>query len=214
MYRRGGCNNLQSWKERFVELMKDHKPQDKWTLDLFEDLSARHLQSGWYTYDQKQLFARFECSICLREWKSIQVVIRFHMRLDKSRWGQSQGQVKVRIFSQKCRRCTKAKYEEPIFSEEAVQKLLHNLSLKILEKCYGQSQKSFYFLKPDVEENVEGPHDRDNCEACKEGICLARLASTAQPTQQEEYQNIFGFLLLVLLLMFFFAFFAFFFQKK
>ncbi|XP_054840055.1 receptor-transporting protein 3-like [Eublepharis macularius] len=207
MSRRGGCDNLQSWKERFVQLMEKHKPQDKWVLDSSTDLSATDLPSGWYKYEQSHLFARFECSYCSKKWKSIQVVIHFHMHLDKRRWSQSQGQVKMRIFRQKCQKCKNAKYEMPVFSEEAVEKLLQNLTLKILKKCYGESSKSNQFFKPVAEEEVEGPHDRRNCEACQEGMCeaVSLYVRMCQATQWEEKQKILGFLLVVLMIFLFFC---------
>ncbi|XP_015280712.1 PREDICTED: receptor-transporting protein 3-like [Gekko japonicus] len=192
MPRRREADNVQGWKERFVQLMKMRKPQDKWTLDVSDDLSGSSY--GWYTYDQKPVFARFECSSCSKEWKSAQVVVRFHMRLESSRWGSSQGQVKTRLFGQRCRRCLQATYEVPIFSEEAAHKLLHNLVLKILDKCYGEPPQNSHFFKHDAEEDVEGPHDRDNCEACQDGTCLARPAFLAQSAQQNDFPDILGFL--------------------
>ncbi|KAL8188278.1 UNVERIFIED_CONTAM: hypothetical protein K2H54_064563 [Gekko kuhli] len=199
MPRREKADNVQGWKGRFVQLMKIHKPQDKWTLDVSYDLSVSSY--GWYTYEQKQVFARFECSSCSKEWKSAQVLVRFHMRLETSRWGLSQGLVKMRTFRQRCHSCLKVKFEEPIFSEEAVRKLLHNLVLKILEKCYEEPQKSWQFFKHDAEEDVDGPHDRDHCEACQEGVCSARPA-----TQPEKSLGIWGFLLVLLAVLFFLIF--------
>lgn len=139
------------------------------------------------------------------------MVVRFHMRLEKSEWSSNQGQVKMKIFRQKCHRCLKAQYEEPIFSDEAAQKLLHNLALKILEKCYREPQKHSQFVKHDAEEDVDGPHDRDNCEACEKGICSGRpllRAESRKSTQQEKFPDIFGYLLVLLVIVFFFFVFS------
>lgn len=43
----------------------------------------------------------------------------------------------MRAFRQACRRCPNPQLEEPEFSLETTERLLHNLVLKILEYCYG-----------------------------------------------------------------------------
>ncbi|XP_054839691.1 receptor-transporting protein 3-like [Eublepharis macularius] len=179
MYRRGENDNTQSWKEKFVQLMKKHKPQDKWILNVSDDLDLS--PNGWYQYGQNHLFARFECSYCHRHWKSAQSVILFHIRLEK-KWGHNQGQVKMRKLRQKCRSCMNAEYEKPVFSDQAVETILYNLALKILVKHYGEPKKSPRHCE--VEELVEGPHDKSNCEACKHGMCIAAHPSmpTVRPT--------------------------------
>ncbi|XP_060098729.1 receptor-transporting protein 3-like [Heteronotia binoei] len=167
MSRRGGYNELQRWKERFVLLMKEHEPQDVWALDVSEALNP--CPHGWYQYQQRRLFARFECSGCSKHWNSAWSSILFHIRFLGS-WDQNQGQVKMWMFRQKCRRCTMARYEEPVFSEKALETILHNLAWKILEKSYGEAKRN---PRPcDVEEVVEGPHDERNCEACQHGMCV------------------------------------------
>jgi len=70
---------------------------------------------------------RFQCSQCLYRWSSAKVHILFHM---------CYGMVRMRIFRQACRQCHDPQLEEPIFSLENIERLLHNLVLKILEDFY------------------------------------------------------------------------------
>ncbi|KAL8188276.1 UNVERIFIED_CONTAM: hypothetical protein K2H54_064542 [Gekko kuhli] len=164
--------------------MKTHKPQDNWTLDVAEALNIS--PRGWYQYEQRHLFARFKCSGCSKRWNSAQSVILFHFRLEK-RWGLRRGQAKMWMFRQKCRRCTTARYEEPVFSEKALETILYNLALRILEKSYGEPKGRPRHC--DIEETVEGPHDERHCEACEHGMCIEIHTScpTATPTSQAPF---------------------------
>ncbi|XP_050820797.1 receptor-transporting protein 3-like [Gopherus flavomarginatus] len=99
---------------------------------------------------------RFQCSCCIRRWPLIQVLIFFHVHLDRS---QRQGQVKMRVCGQKCVKCHGAKFETPMFSQENIGRILDNLVLKIREKCYRESITNCDLADSIVEEDVEGPHD-------------------------------------------------------
>ncbi|XP_077204151.1 receptor-transporting protein 3-like isoform X2 [Paroedura picta] len=205
MSRRGGRNNLQSWKEKFALLMKIQKPGDSWTLEASENCSPA--PCGWYQNVQSHLFASFDCSSCFRGWKSAQSSILFHLRLERS-WPQNQGQVKMWMFRQKCRRCTMAAYEEPNFDEEARDTVLHNLVSTILEKSYGEPQRP---RRPCAVEGIqEGPHDKLNCEACKHGMCTEirtsrpmAIHSSLAPSESEECLKIVFFFLAMILIAFF-----------
>ncbi|XP_062987484.1 receptor-transporting protein 3-like [Elgaria multicarinata webbii] len=176
---------MPNWRTEFIRKMEAYKPWDQWNLT--EEMELRQLQQGWQRFIQKQLFARFKCSNCSHSWKSAQVTIVFHMQLLQTILGQALGQVKMRVFGQKCRVCHSKKYAAPTFSDEMVQCVLHNLVQKILEKCYGKGNRFDPLCRPVAEGVVEGPHDKDNCEACEHGVCLAQAAPAfrGQPLQWE-----------------------------
>ncbi|XP_042315626.1 receptor-transporting protein 3-like [Sceloporus undulatus] len=179
---------MPNWTVEFTKKMAAQKPWDKWILT--EELESRQLQFGWHTYVQKHLFASFKCSSCSRSWKSSQVVIVFYMQLTRNILGQ----VRMKIYRQKCRVCGNIKYEEPSFRDDTVQFVLHNLVQKILEKCYGEVSRTAPMREPLAEDFLEGPHERKNCEACKDGWCMEKTplilesrvmpASVVQPSEQ------------------------------
>nr|XP_032633257.1 receptor-transporting protein 3-like [Chelonoidis abingdonii] len=165
--------------------MEWEKPNDTWSLTL----SPRNPEHPWHLYQQRKAFARFQCLCCTCRWPSAQVLIFFHMHLDRS---QHQGQVKSRICGQKCKKCHGVKFETPMFSQENIGRILDNLVLKIREKCYRESIANRDLADPRVEDDVEGPHDTTHCEACGLGICYlstyrfiipASLAAASQPGQ-------------------------------
>ncbi|XP_053166185.1 receptor-transporting protein 3-like [Hemicordylus capensis] len=172
------------WRREFIRKMKEHKPQDNWVLTT--ELEISQTPGGWYQYEQKRLFASFKCSNCSRDWKSAQVAVVFRMRLERNRrqWDQGEGQVKMKALRQKCNKC-QGRYQEPIFSEKMVQLALHNLVVKILEKCYRESNRKMVLQEPEPEEDVEGPHDKANCEACELGLCSVRSTSWGQTVRPE-----------------------------
>uniref|UniRef100_A0A4X1T913 3CxxC-type domain-containing protein n=1 Tax=Sus scrofa TaxID=9823 RepID=A0A4X1T913_PIG len=111
---------------------------------------------------------RFQCSSCSQNWASSQVQVLFHMHWSE---GESRGQVKMRIFSQRCKKCSQSSFEVPKFTEENISRILNNLVLRILKKCYGEGFKLVEI--PIIKEvSLEGPHDSDNCEACLQGFCI------------------------------------------
>lgn len=106
---------------------------------------------------------RFQCSQCLYRWSSAKVHILFHM---------CYGMVRMRIFRQACRQCHDPQLEEPIFSLENIERLLHNLVLKILEDFYNVPMQSADLLEVVVDGcHASGPHDRTRCEGCRLGVC-------------------------------------------
>ncbi|KAH1165273.1 receptor-transporting protein 3-like [Mauremys mutica] len=186
---KGEGENMKTWQRRFHQKMEWEKPNDTWSLTVEDNLSPRNPERPWHLYQQRKAFARFQCSCCTRRWPSAQVLILFHMHLD---WSQRQGQVKMRVCGQKCKKCHGAKFEMPTFSQENIERILDNLVLKIHAKCYRESIANRDLADPIVEEDVEGPHDTTRCEACALGICYlstygfvipASLAAASQPGQ-------------------------------
>lgn len=96
------------------------------------------------------------------------------------RWHRGWGMVCMRAFRQACRRCPNPQLEEPEFSLETTERLLHNLVLKILEYCYGVHIQPSNLLEVVVDALVAGPHDSARCEGCQLGVCSkAKLATVS-----------------------------------
>ncbi|XP_032506063.1 receptor-transporting protein 3 [Phocoena sinus] len=155
------------WKQVFQELIREVKPWHTWKLTLDKSLLPNILKPGWTQY-QQWTCARFQCSSCSRNWASAQVQVLFHMHWSE---GESRGQVKMRVFAQRCQKCSQPSFEVPKFTEENISRILTNLVLQILKKCY---REGFTFVEiPMIKEiSLEGPHDSDNCEACLQGFCV------------------------------------------
>ncbi|XP_048170876.1 uncharacterized protein LOC125331052 [Corvus hawaiiensis] len=109
---------------------------------------------------------RFQCSQCFHEWSSAKVHILFHMC-----HCQGWGTVLMRIFRQKCRHCPNPRLEDPDFSLETLEMILHNLVIKILQYFYNKPVQPSDLLEIVVDTPVTGPHDSAHCEACQLGIC-------------------------------------------
>ena len=63
---------------------------------------------------------RFQCSLCSRNWASAQVQVLFHMHWSE---GESRGQVKMRVFAQRCQKCSQPSFEVPEFTEENISRI-------------------------------------------------------------------------------------------
>ncbi|NXN09109.1 RTP3 protein, partial [Indicator maculatus] len=131
-----------------------------------DNLQVHDLEPGWKEFVQRRALGRFQCSQCFHVWSSAKVHILFHMCLHKGR-----GMVWMRVFRQSCRQCPKPQLEEPEFSQETVEKVLHNLVLKILNDFYHVTIQASDFLEVVVDVPVSGPHDSARCEGCQLGIC-------------------------------------------
>lgn len=116
---------------------------------------------------------RFQCSQCLHKWSSAKVHILFHMR---------RGKVRMRIFRQSCRRCPSAPLEEPSFSQENMERILHNLVLQILKDFYNMPVQPSELLEVVVDTVPAGPHDSSRCEGCRLGFCTKPLVAPKTPT--------------------------------
>lgn len=85
--------------------------------------------------------------------------------------GNPRGKVKMRVFAQRCRKCSQSPFEVPKFTEENISRILNNLVFRILKKCYREGFKSVEEIPTIKEISLEGPHDSNNCEACLQGFC-------------------------------------------
>ena len=78
----------------------------------------------------------------------------------------------MRIFSQRCRRCSRSRFEKPEFSSDSTMRILNNLVRRIRERYYGDGIKKYSEIPVILEVPLEGSHDTTNCEACVLGFCV------------------------------------------
>ncbi|XP_070438613.1 receptor-transporting protein 4 [Equus przewalskii] len=159
--------DVRAWEKTFQELIQQVKPQAKWTLKLDGNLQADCVAEGWKQYQQRA-FGGFWCSSCQRKWYSAKVQILCHMRLEHQK---SPGQVLMRLFGQRCRKCSWSRFEKPEFSEDSTMRILNNLVQRIIERFYTNGLKKAREIPVKPEVTLEGSHDSINCEACSLGIC-------------------------------------------
>uniref|UniRef100_A0A8C9A9G2 Receptor transporter protein 4 n=1 Tax=Prolemur simus TaxID=1328070 RepID=A0A8C9A9G2_PROSS len=177
-----------TWEQTFQELIQEVKPRAKWTLKLNGDLELDCVAPGWKQYQQRA-FGWFQCSLCCRSWASARVQILCHTYWERQ---MDQGQVVMRLFSQRCQKCTWSRYETPEFSPESTTRILNNLVQHILKRYYGDGTRKFPNTSVIPEVALEGSHDSDNCEACALGFCVQGLQShvTKPPTSPPSYLKI------------------------
>ncbi|XP_059123122.1 receptor-transporting protein 3 [Peromyscus eremicus] len=159
--------DIELWQQVFQELIQEVKPWHKWTLTQDKGLLPNVLKPGWMQYQQKT-FARFHCSCCSRSWASGCVLTIFHMHWCEKK---GQGQVKMRVFAQRCNKCPEPPFEAPEFTWDNISRILNNLLFRILKKCYGEGFKQMDEIPLLGDTSLEGPHDSNNCEACLQGFC-------------------------------------------
>ncbi|XP_069329666.1 receptor-transporting protein 3 isoform X2 [Eulemur rufifrons] len=166
------------WKQVFQELIQEVKPWHRWSLTSDKGLFPNVLKPRWMQY-QQWAFARFQCSSCSRSWASAQVQVLFHMHWSEEK---SRGQVKMRVFAQRCKKCSRPPFEVPEFTQENISRILNNLVFRILKKCYREVFKSMEEIPMIKEISLEGPHNSDNCEACLQGFCAGPTQEMSLPT--------------------------------
>ncbi|XP_029795514.1 receptor-transporting protein 4 isoform X2 [Suricata suricatta] len=177
-----------TWEQIFQELMQQEKPRARWTLKMDANLEPSCLAEGWKQYELKG-FGRFQCSSCHRNWASAHVHILCHMYLEPHK---SQGQVIMRLFAQRCKRCSWSRFENPEFSPESTMRILKNVVMRILKKFYDNGFRKFSELPIIREVPLDGSHDTKNCEGCSLGFCALRLQNntTEPPISPFSYMDI------------------------
>lgn len=93
------------------------------------------------------------------------------------------GQVKMKVFAQRCKKCPQPPFEVPEFTQDNITRILNNLVFKILKKCYGEGFKQVEEIPLVGDASLEGPHDSDNCEACLQGFCAQSGSGLASKSQ-------------------------------
>ncbi|CAO2631433.1 Receptor-transporting protein 4 [Lemmus lemmus] len=169
-----------TWEQMFLELIQEEKPRAKWTLQLDKNILPDDLTMGWRQYQQTGL-GWFQCSICNRHWISAQVKILCHMYWEPRKL---QGRVLMRIFAQRCQKCTMSKFENPEFSAESIQRILEKLVSYIVQRYYGHGLKKIPSTSNE-RVHLDGPHDRANCEACTldpHGVCAYKPKPPKSPS--------------------------------
>lgn len=118
---------------------------------------------------------RFQCSQCHHAWQSAQVHVLFHIHLDRR---QREGQVKMKIFRQECKKCLLVVLEEPQFSPRHVKRVLDSLGRKIRQKCYGEAAHPNSVPTIVAGDPTKGSHD-STC--CGLGVCSMKHETQMLP---------------------------------
>ncbi|XP_060796636.1 receptor-transporting protein 3-like [Neoarius graeffei] len=155
---------VQEWTSVFTTRAK--VLLDEWTLHMDEPIQPKNAQLGFYEY-LRGSFAEFCCSECGHMWPSKRVLVIFHFSLDAA---NGRGTVKVRCCKQECCDCCLPSVEQPEFSRDTIDVMVEKLIEKIKVRCYGESMgeanRTSRFTG-----DMNGPHESDLCEACRQGIC-------------------------------------------
>ncbi|XP_060690082.1 receptor-transporting protein 3-like isoform X1 [Hemiscyllium ocellatum] len=155
-----------NWVRLFNSKVSDLEYSDHWNIIKDDNLLPSRSPTGCNFYKTSS-FARFHCSTCPNKWASAKALIIFSMKLQNG-----EGEVKVRFCKQQCRQnhAIEANFVEPVFDEENIKQVLNRLIAKIRQRCYHESiEKHTTWCESNVE--VQGPHEKKHCEACKLGIC-------------------------------------------
>ncbi|XP_040284330.1 receptor-transporting protein 3-like isoform X2 [Bufo bufo] len=168
--------DVETWEDEFYDEMEMEGVPNEWEFCIDD---ALQMQEKGAKYTQRT-FGRFRCSRCKRWWNSAEIHVLFFISLNRH---LQQGTVKMRIFKQECKRCTSPKMEQPEISHENIKRITKNLVNRIVLVFYG-GKKAKQDLKPEVYgREMEGPHDKEHCEACKLGVCRWQIVATK--TQSE-----------------------------
>uniref|UniRef100_A0A8C9NQP9 3CxxC-type domain-containing protein n=1 Tax=Serinus canaria TaxID=9135 RepID=A0A8C9NQP9_SERCA len=170
---------MSMWQDIFAVKIEKMHITDLWTLLKDDALQLQACRPGWkeFVHWSPLCLGRFQCSQCFHNWSSAKVHVLFHMY-----HCPGGGTVWMRIFRQKCRRCPNSRLEDPQFSLDTVETILHNLVIKILQYFYKKPVQPSDLLEVVVDTPVTGPHDRAHCEACELGICSrAPALDTCEP---------------------------------
>ncbi|XP_063772576.1 receptor-transporting protein 4-like [Pseudophryne corroboree] len=172
--------DAETWSDEFDSEIEESGIRDTWKLFVDDDLQS---QEKGLRYAQ-HTFGRFRCSLCRRSWNSAEVHVLFLMNLNKY---MKQGTVRMRIFKQECKKCKFPLLEKPEVSLENVSRIIRNVCSRIQQVFYGQKRVN-PDLKPELySNNMEGPHDKEHCEACRLHICKWQtMTAKIQPEIEES----------------------------
>ncbi|XP_075720205.1 receptor-transporting protein 3-like [Rhinoderma darwinii] len=156
--------DAETWEDEFSREIKERRVPGVWVLHEDEGLQMKEKGAQF----RQRTFGRFRCSCCKRWWNSAEVHVLFFLNLNRT---QKHGTVKMRIFRQECKKCNIPKLEKPKISPENILRITKNIVNRIMQVFYGE-KKAKQDLKPEVySKDMEGPHDKEHCEACKLRIC-------------------------------------------
>ncbi|XP_040205531.1 receptor-transporting protein 3-like [Rana temporaria] len=171
------------WKEEFSNTIEELGVPDNW--DLHVDMNLVKQKTG-LIYTQ-QTFGSFRCSRCARSWNSSKVSVFFIINLNKR---LRSGTVKMRIFKQGCERCTHPEEMIPTVTSDNIERVVCNLVHKIQRKFYGVNDQ-YQHQKPKIYGPLEGLHNKERCEACRDGVCKQMLSCEyEQNGEQRVYEQI------------------------
>ncbi|CAF0962114.1 unnamed protein product [Adineta ricciae] len=161
--------SLIEWRDVFDDIFQDYS--DTWSLNqahrndknLFNRLQTQNCLT-------QTRYAGFHCPKCSHYWTSARAKVDLYY--PKSH--QSLGQVKLRLYGQECLKCSRKMvyYVDPIFSIDVIQIILEKLHERVGWFCYGKERPEKTVTDTSDRGRVmNGPHEKELCEACKMGRC-------------------------------------------
>ncbi|XP_073482528.1 receptor-transporting protein 3-like [Aquarana catesbeiana] len=171
------------WKEEFSNKIEELEVPGNW--DLHVDMNLVKQKTG-LIYTQ-QTFGSFRCSRCARSWNSSKVSVLFNINLNKR---LRHGTVKMRIFKQGCERCARPEEMIPTMTSDNIERVVCNLVHKIRRKFY-EVNDQYQDQKPKIYGPLEGLHNKERCEACRDGLCEQQmlLGEYELNGKQREYEQ-------------------------
>ncbi|XP_040205533.1 receptor-transporting protein 4-like [Rana temporaria] len=166
------------WKGEFSNMIEELEVPDNW--DLHVDMNLVKQKTG-LIYTQ-QTFGSFRCARCARSWNSSKVSVLFIINLNKR---LRSGTVKIRIFKQGCERCTHSEEIIPTVTSDNIERVVCNLVHKIQRKFYGVTDE-YQHQKPKIYGPLEGLHNKERCEACRNGLCEQQMLSCKSEQNREQ----------------------------
>ncbi len=114
-------------------------------------------------------FYRFHCPKCSKGWASAKAKVVFYY----PNRNQPLGRVSMRFYGQQCRKCSRVNnnFVDPEYDNDAMKLILEKLYEIIGYNCYGKQRPPKPKNYVEKENNIQGPHEKNLCEACKMGCC-------------------------------------------
>lgn len=165
--------NEKEWQEIFADVFSDleDKQLQEHARSSFEPVAPIGYQA------KGKLKSSYTCSECSKRWTSYYSYKHFTYRmLDRKQ--QKYGEVTFFPKGQRCNCCPKEDYTIPSFRAESIEKALLQLLEEVKRKYYYKpGEQGSIDVNTETDESDYRPrrrHDTANCQACEEGVCMAR----------------------------------------
>lgn len=160
------CNPLANSTQLFASLFRSTLPC-YWTLMPYVETDP--VDNFHVFHDSAKV--RFQCKTCGKAWTSMKGRVIFWFQAFPQ---HNYGVVYFKLYGQKCEKCNKKEFEDPLWYPEEVHKVVSNVYSAVRKAFYGFAEA------PVSRERRKGKprtqHNSSLCQACadkvcKEGIC-------------------------------------------
>ncbi len=79
----------------------------------------------------------------------------------------------MRFYGQQCRKCSRFNndFVDPEYDDDKMKLILEKLYERIGYDCYGKKRPPKPKIDVEKKNNIQGPHEKNLCEACRMGCC-------------------------------------------